>query len=214
MSRAPTPRLTLVPAPAAAGRGPGAPARTPFDQLYAAHARYVAGLAGRMLGRDDDVADVVQEVFLIAHRRFGSLRDQTAARAWLSRIAVREASRRLRWRRFRSFLGASAPVDYDLVVDSSAAPELRPLAALLYATLDRMATRDRLAWILRHLVDEPLETVAEICGCSLATAKRRIAAAEERLRPFLGAEAAAIAEAGKAGKAGEAGKVGLQERRR
>jgi RNA polymerase sigma-70 factor (ECF subfamily) len=188
MSRAPAPRLTLVPAPGNGGTGAGAPARTPFDQLYAAQARYVAGLAGRVLGRDDEVADVVQEVFLIAHRRFGSLRDQTAARAWLGRIAVREASRRLRWRRFRSFLGASAPVDYDRVVDSRAAPELRPLAALLYATLDRMPTRDRLAWTLRHLVDEPLETVAEICGCSLATAKRRIAAAEQHLRPFLGEE--------------------------
>jgi RNA polymerase sigma-70 factor (ECF subfamily) len=196
MPRAPTPRLTLVPAPGGGGTAAGAPARTPFDQLYAAHARYVAGLAGRVLGRDDEVADVVQEVFLIAHRRFGSLRDQTAARAWLGRIAVREASRRLRWRRFRSFLGASAPIDYDLVVDTRGAPELRPLAALLYATLDRMPTRDRLAWTLRHLVDEPLETVAEICGCSLATAKRRIAAAERHLRPFLGDETGAATASG------------------
>ncbi|HEY7374152.1 MAG TPA: sigma-70 family RNA polymerase sigma factor [Polyangia bacterium] len=201
MSRAPTPRLTLVPAPSGGGTGAGAPAppvaRTPFDQLYAAHARYVAGLAGRVLGRDDEVADVVQEVFLIAHRRFGSLRDQTAARAWLGRIAVREASRRLRWRRFRSFLGASGPIDYDVIVDSRAAPELRPLAALLYATLDRMPTRDRLAWILRYLVDEPLETVAEICGCSLATAKRRIAAAEQRLRPLLDPETAPAVAGGR-----------------
>jgi RNA polymerase sigma-70 factor, ECF subfamily len=190
MSRPAAPHLRLVAASSdgkAAGGATGRPApMTPtFDELYAAHARYIAGLAGRMLGRDDEVADVVQDVFLIAHRRFGSLRDTAAARAWLSRIAVRESSRRLRWRRVRSFLRPGPAVDYDLIVDVRAAPEMRPLAALLYATLDRMPTRDRLAWTLRHLADEGLEAVAEICGCSLATAKRRIAAAETRLRPLL-----------------------------
>lgn len=161
-------------------------------------ARAGPGLAGRLLGHDDEVADVVQDVFLIAHRRIGSLRDPAAARAWLGRIAVREASRRLRWRRVRSFLRPGAIVDCDLIVDASAAPKMRPLAALLYTALDRMPTRERLAWILRYLVDEPLDTVAEICGCSIATAKRRIAAAERHLRPLLDDEpASAPVEAGR-----------------
>jgi RNA polymerase sigma-70 factor (ECF subfamily) len=158
-----------------------------FDALYAAHARYVAGLAGRLLGRDDEVADVVQEVFLIAHRSLGSLREPGAARGWLARIAVREASRRLRWRRLRSFIRPSA-AECELVIDPRAAPELRPLAALLYAKLDQMPTRYRLPWTLRHLADQTLESVAEMLDSSPATVKRRIAAAERQLRPLLGDE--------------------------
>jgi RNA polymerase sigma-70 factor (ECF subfamily) len=37
----------------------------------------------------------------------------------------------------------------------------------------------RIAWALRYLEQEPLEDVARICGCSLATAKRRIAVAHQ-----------------------------------
>ena len=157
-----------------------------FDALYAAHARYVAGLAGRLLGRDDEVADVVQDVFLIAHRGLGSLRAAGAARGWLARVTVRVASRRLQKRRFRAFLGMGAPFDCDLVVDTREAPELRPLAAMLYAALDRMPTRYRLPWILRHLADQTFDAVADALGSSQATVKRRIAEAERRLRPLLG----------------------------
>jgi RNA polymerase sigma-70 factor, ECF subfamily len=169
-------------APAAAG----GPALGSFDDIYDSLAGYVAGLVGRILGRNDEVADVVQDVFLIVHRRLPSVRQPEALRAWIGRIAVREASRRLRWRRVRMFLHPGQVVDAELVADERAPADLRPLVALLYVTLDRLPARDRVAWALRHLADEPLDTVAELCGCSIATAKRRIAAAEAAIRPVLG----------------------------
>jgi RNA polymerase sigma-70 factor, ECF subfamily len=174
--------LALVPASeeTAAPEGVGA---VTFEQAYALHAGYVAGLAGRILGRNDDVPDVVQEVFLIAHRHLKDVREAGALRTWLGRITVREASRRLRWRRFRQ-LWQPAAGEIDLVADAGAA-ELRPLVALLYVALDRLPAGPRSAWILRHLLEEPLEKVAELCGCSLATAKRRIAAADALLAPLL-----------------------------
>jgi RNA polymerase sigma-70 factor (ECF subfamily) len=195
MSRRAGRHLELVAPPAGAGGAvredtppPRRAAATPFDDLYARHAGYVAGLVGRILGRDDEVADVVQDVFLVAHRRMGDLRNPEAARAWLGTIAAREAFRRLRWRRLRRMVGLDGDAVAALAVDPKAAPEIRPLAALLYATLDRLPPRDRIAWALRHLVGEPLDAVAELCGCSLATAKRRIAAAERALRPILGGD--------------------------
>ena len=159
-----------------------------FDALYAAHARYVAGLAGRLLGRDDEVADVVQDVFLIAHRGLGSLRAPGAVRGWLARVTVRIASRRLQKRRVRAFFGLGTTVDCDLVVDTRETPELRPLAAMLYAALDRMPTRYRLPWILHHLADQTLGGVADALGSSQATVKRRITEAERRLQPLLARE--------------------------
>jgi DNA-directed RNA polymerase specialized sigma24 family protein len=44
-----------------------------------------------------------------------------------------------------------------------------------------------LAWTLRHIEGEDLETVALRCEVSLATAKRKIASAGERLRKDLAA---------------------------
>jgi RNA polymerase sigma-70 factor (ECF subfamily) len=57
--------------------------------------------------------------------------------------------------------------------------------AQLQAVMERLPVNDRIAWVLRHLEGEPLDRVAEICGCSLATAKRRIAAAHQRIREGL-----------------------------
>jgi RNA polymerase sigma-70 factor (ECF subfamily) len=181
--RQPAGRLALVPA-GLADAADAAPDRpVTFEEAYARHAGYVAGLAGRILGRNDDVPDVVQDVFLIAHRRLSAVRHPGALRTWLGRITVREASRRLRWRRLRHFF-QPAHAEVDLIADEASA-ELRPLVALLYAALDRLPARDRSAWVLRNLLDEPLDQVAELCGCSLATAKRRIAAAQDFLGPLL-----------------------------
>jgi RNA polymerase sigma-70 factor (ECF subfamily) len=176
-------RLSLVreASPETAAVGPAEPIT--FARVYALHAGYVAGLAGRILGRNDDVPDVVQEVFLIVHRRLSDVRDGGALRTWLGRITVREASRRLRWRRLRDLL-RPAYAEVDLVADEAGA-ELRPLVALLYVALDRLPARERSAWVLRNLLDEPLDQVAELCDCSLATAKRRIAAADAFLGPLL-----------------------------
>ena len=63
---------------------------------------------------------------------------------------------------------------------------MRPLIALLYSVLDRVPAGPRAAWVLRPLLDTPLDSVAELCGCSVATAKHRIAAAEQVLAPVLG----------------------------
>jgi RNA polymerase sigma-70 factor (ECF subfamily) len=179
----PKPRLTLVTvAPAAVAEG--SDEQLSFSALYDRYARYVAGLAGRILGRNDEAQDVVQDVFLIAHRRMAALRNPGAAKAWLAKVTVRQASRRLRWRRLRLFVHPAHTVDADLVAREGD-PSVRPVLALLYATLDRLPARERVAWTLRHLLEEPLDVVAENCGCSLATAKRRIAAAETVLRPLL-----------------------------
>jgi RNA polymerase sigma-70 factor (ECF subfamily) len=176
-------RLSLVPEASPETAEVGSAAPLTFAWVYALHAGYVAGLAGRILGRNDDVPDVVQEVFLIVHRRLSDVRDAGALRTWLGRITVREASRRLRWRRLRDLL-RPAHAEVDLIADETAA-ELRPLVALLYVALDRLTARDRTAWVLRNLLDEPLDQVAELCGCSLATAKRRIAVADAFLGPLL-----------------------------
>ena len=50
----------------------------------------------------------------------------------------------------------------------------------------RISVEDRLAWTLRNVEQEPLDAVAQACGCSLATAKRRIASAQAVLERRLG----------------------------
>ncbi|MGH7439658.1 MAG: sigma factor-like helix-turn-helix DNA-binding protein [Polyangiaceae bacterium] len=51
--------------------------------------------------------------------------------------------------------------------------------------LGTLPTDDRIAWLLRHVQGERLQDVALACGCSLATAKRRIAAAQQVVQEAL-----------------------------
>jgi RNA polymerase sigma-70 factor (ECF subfamily) len=157
-----------------------------LDALFERFAPYVASIGKRLLGREDEVDDLVQEVFLSAVRGIHGLRDPDAAKAWLATVAVRNAHRRLRRRRVLRWLGLADEVSPDDLVDESVSPERRAKLVRVYALLDRLPPDQRIAWILRHVEGERLDVVARLCGCSLATAKRRITAAHEFLEGSLG----------------------------
>src|SRR5436190_18212968 len=102
------PLMAASPAPAALR----AEALDP-EQLFRRHASYVAAIAHRLLGRDLDVDDTVQEVFLVAVRSAGTIRDPEAVKGWLGRITVRLARRRLRARRLKQALGFDQAPTYE-----------------------------------------------------------------------------------------------------
>jgi RNA polymerase sigma-70 factor (ECF subfamily) len=151
-----------------------------LDVLFRAHSGYVAQVALRILGRPDDVDDVVQEVFLVAMRGLSKLRDAAAIRSWLATVAVRRARRRLRRRRVWTFFGIDECSDYSrLAVDAT--QEQSALVGRIYRILDDLPIDQRIAWTLRNVEGEKLEAVATLCECSLATVKRRIGAAQETI---------------------------------
>lgn len=151
-------------------------------EIFQRYARYVARIGLRLLGRESDVDDLIQEVFLAAFRQREQLRDAGATKSWLATIAVRTARRQLRRRRLRQFVGLDTGVPALELRDPGMSPERRALLARIYEILDAMQVEQRLAWTLRYVEGEKLEQVAERCGCSLATAKRRIAAAHALLQ--------------------------------
>jgi RNA polymerase sigma-70 factor, ECF subfamily len=172
------PRLRVV-RPSEVAAGP-----VDFDVLILRYAPYVAGVAARLLGRDDhEVEDVAQDVFWIASRRLASLHSLEAARPWLVTVTVRVVRRRLRRRRWRQLF--QRPPEALDVPASGATPEERALLQRMYRVLETARAEDRLAWLLRHVEQERLEDVALACDCSLATAKRRIAAVQEIFRGVL-----------------------------
>lgn len=147
-----------------------------FEILYRRHAGFAINLAVRIQGGASDVEDVVHDAFLRAHQRLAELRDVAAFRPWLGSIVVRLVRSRLRRGRLLGSLGIGSadPVDLDAIASDEAGPESRAQLAQIYALLRTMPTDDRIAWTLRYIERHRLEAVAELSGCSLATAKRRI----------------------------------------
>jgi RNA polymerase sigma-70 factor (ECF subfamily) len=165
-------RIHHDPPPKRSG-GPAVP-HAPIELLFRRYAPYVATIAMRVLGQDAEVDDVVQDVFLAAFRGLGALSDPNATKGWLATVTVRTVRRRLRARRLRGLLRLETAPDYENVAAPGASPEEKALLARVYRVLDGVPANHRIAWTLRHIEGESLMNVAEMCGCSLATAKRWI----------------------------------------
>jgi RNA polymerase sigma-70 factor (ECF subfamily) len=159
------------------------------EAIYRRHVRYLGSIALRLCGRQQDAEDIVQETFALALPRLDQLREPGALRVWLARVAVSQARRLLRRRRILSFVGLhddAVPADSLCAVD--APPEVRAELAQVQAVLATASPDERAAWWLHRVDGETLEATAEICDCSLATVKRRVAAAEARLARALAQE--------------------------
>jgi RNA polymerase sigma-70 factor (ECF subfamily) len=188
----PKPHLRLVqpvppsPAPIDADDGPPEDPNASIEEAFRRYAPLVASLGLRITALRSEIDDFVQEVFLRATRGIGGLRHQGATKAWLISITINVARQRLRLRKLRRLVGLDQPTDYEELVDSRLSPEERVLVRRVYEALDRLPVNQRLAWTLRHVEGERLETVALLCRCSLATAKRRIAAAQGTIQKVVG----------------------------
>ncbi|HJX55127.1 MAG TPA: sigma-70 family RNA polymerase sigma factor, partial [Polyangia bacterium] len=89
-----------------------------FDRVFREYAAYVAAIALKIMGRDDDLDDLVQEVLIEAHRGLRRLRDPRALKSWLARITVRRAIRKLRRACVLVLFGrtgAGFPIEVDLL---------------------------------------------------------------------------------------------------
>jgi RNA polymerase sigma-70 factor (ECF subfamily) len=152
-----------------------------FDGIFRRYSPYVAAIGIKLLGRDDEVDDLVQDVFLEAYRGLHKLREPAAIKGWLATVAVRTAKRKLRKRRAKRFVGLDQQGSYIQLADSAASPEQRAVLVAVFRFLDTIPVEERLAWTLRHVQGEKLPDVATLCGCSLATVKRRISAAQTKI---------------------------------
>lgn len=156
------------------------------ELLYLRHVGYVTGLCLRLLGRRDEAEDAAQDTFVDVLEQLPSLREPARLKHWITRIAVHKAHRRFRRRKLLRALGMyDSPLSDETLLPPSLqqatqeqAIELEKLSQLLKSLPDVQ----RAAWVLRYVDGHKLEHVAQLCACSLATAKRRIAVADALVR--------------------------------
>lgn len=158
------------------------------EALFVRHAPRILGLAQRLLGRSDDTDDLVQDAFVQAISRLEQLDNPQAFAAWISTLTVRLAQKRLRRRRLLARLGlrTNEPIDVETLVAANSPPEAAVELCALYAIIGRMPAEERIALVLRRVEGMELAEVAQHMCLSLATVKRRLAAAERQLRSAQG----------------------------
>ena len=141
-------------------------------------------LAFRLLGRNADVDDLVQETFASAFANLDSLRDPAAFAGWIQAILVRTALAWIRKRRIFARLGfgrEALRVDLDEVTACVGSPDKQLELRRAYVAIEAMRTEVRVALVLHRIDGMSLEDVARSMKISLATVKRRIAEGQRAL---------------------------------
>lgn len=159
-------------------------ARTGDDRAFAAlfdrHADYLARVLHRAVGADAELDDMVQEAFLLARDHLPSLEAPDRFRAWLTSIALRQASHVVRRRLFRGRLRELWAAAQPRVV---LPPDTETHRAR--AVLQALPAKYRIPWVLVRVEEASLAEAAEASGSSLTTVKRRLAKADELIEKWL-----------------------------
>jgi len=151
------------------------------EMLYRRHAGSLLAMTVRLLANRGEAEEIVQDTFVTAFEQLGTLREPGAVRGWLGQIAVNLVRRRFRRGRLMRFLGLDRGADdatLEALADPGVSSDQRAELALVDRLLRGMRPALRLAWMLRRVDGLELGEVASLCGCSLATVKRRIAGAD------------------------------------
>jgi len=162
------------------------------EALFRRYAPKASGLALRLMGRDADLDDLVQDSFVSALRGLDGLKEPQAFAGWLASIVVQTGHKLLRRRRLARRLGLYRPdpIDADALIARDAPPDAVVELRAIYGLLEDLPPRVRMPLVLRRVEGHSLDEVAQLMGCSLATAKRAIAEGERRLRASAGQAAA------------------------
>jgi RNA polymerase sigma-70 factor (ECF subfamily) len=144
------------------------------------HSGRVVRLLRRMLGPDQEIDDLCQDVFLRLFSSVKNLRDPSALGSFIVAITLRVSQKELRRRWIGRWLRLTPTGSFD---DASSIGDDRAREALrsFYRHLDALDAEARTVFVLRRIEGYELTEIAEVTSLSLATVKRRMAHAEERL---------------------------------
>lgn len=152
-------------------------------QLFERYVSVAGAIAFRLTGSESDVEDIVQDSFIAAFDGLAKLHEPQAFRAWLASIVTRTAIATLRRRRllYRIGLLRREPIRIEALTAPSAPADVVAELRAVYAVIDAFPAVERVTLLLRRFEQLSLEQIAEQTGASLATVKRRLSRAEQRL---------------------------------
>jgi RNA polymerase sigma-70 factor (ECF subfamily) len=132
----------------------------------------VFNMASHTLGNEDEAKDVTQEVFYRLFARAKTLRKPESLRSFVVSFAIRILKWHLRRRRANAWLSLYPPKDLPEAPFGGSDPEARDALRRFYGLLDRLATRERLIFSLRHLESMEMQEIAAATDLSLSTVRR------------------------------------------
>ncbi|MCW5558820.1 MAG: RNA polymerase sigma factor [Verrucomicrobiae bacterium] len=166
-----------------------------FEELVRRYQPRLFATARRYARREDEVEDVVQEIFLKAYSKLDTWRGDAPFEHWLMRLAVRTCYDFLRGhqRNREQTVTELAPEETDWLERHAAASEgpsdsdTAAAARLLVSQiLEQMSPANRLIITLLELEERSVKEISELTGWSLSLVKVRAFRARAEMRRLIG----------------------------
>jgi RNA polymerase sigma-70 factor (ECF subfamily) len=156
-----------------------------IDALYGEHAAFLSRVLIRLVG-DAYVDDLIQETFLVAHRKRATFDGSSAPRTWLYGIAANLAMRHRRSRgRFARMLGVFADEPIAPAPSPERGLEQARAAAIVRATLDKLPFKQREVFVLYELEELEGPQIAELLDIPVNTVWTRLHHARKRFQELV-----------------------------
>jgi RNA polymerase sigma-70 factor, ECF subfamily len=150
-------------------------------KIVAEHHQAVYRYAYRLTGSVHDAEDLTQEVFLVAQRKIGQLRNMDLAKSWLFAI-LRNCFLKDRQRR-RPLAAVDLELDVDSVPSGPSQEEIDRDG--LQAALNRLPEVFRLAVVMFYFEERSYREIAEELDLPIGTVMSRLSRAKAQLRSML-----------------------------
>lgn len=164
------------------GRAQARPNRIGAEALFREHAVFIATFVQRLGVKADETDDLVQEVFLVAHRKGGYEPGPAQPRSWLAAIAVR-----LTRAHHRALGRKRETADHDVLERAPSCQrtpdeqlEAQQSVARVQAALDQLDLEHRATFVLYELEGEPCQAIAASFGLPIGTVYSRLHYARRR----------------------------------
>jgi RNA polymerase sigma-70 factor, ECF subfamily len=151
-----------------------------FEDLYRSELAFVWRSARRLGARDAALDDIVQEVFVVVHRRLATFEARSSLRTWLFGITLRIVRDHLRATRRKRLTGETDP---DTLITPADGPhelaERAEAVQLLHAVLDELEDERREVFVMAELEQLPVPEIAGVLGINVNTAYARLRLARQ-----------------------------------
>jgi RNA polymerase sigma-70 factor (ECF subfamily) len=156
-----------------------------FEELYRTHSGRLFNLTFRMVGAEA-AEDLLQEVFLLAHRKLGGFRGESTLATWLYRLATNHCLDHLRGRQTQ--MGrVTDSLDDDGAAEPVSEGPIGPITRMdLERAIERLPAGCRAAFLLHDVEGFEHREIAGILGVAEGTSKSQVHKARMKLRGLLG----------------------------
>ncbi len=158
-----------------------AAAKRTFDDVYDANVDFMWRSARRLGVGDHAVDDVVQQVFMVVHRRLAAFEGRSSVKTWLFSILLRVVQDERRSIRRKSPHWKTGPADPDLLEDEANDPEALAEKAEASRTIDLLLEsldgEKRIVFVMAELEQMSANEISEATGLDPKAVYSRLRAA-------------------------------------